>query len=689
MGEKTITFITLHDNTLRDIMKQCYELGIMDDFNVEGRTITQLAYQPITASSLIVVSSDRIIPTLKLHCPESVHIIVAKRTINYANLRSVLDVPRGVKTLLVNDSKERAIDTIELLKNVGIQLDFYPFYPGMTSYPEDIVIAVTPGEANLVPSTIAKVIDIGSRIIDISTWIEISAYFHYEAPDLSKLAAQYICSVVYITQELSREIQKTHLLHKHLEVIVNRIDDGVLAIDEQDIVRIVNDKALAILKQESQQVIGQTASECIQAYFYQLIYQLPFETEEVLNWENQSFFFRKTHIVIEGKNYGFLVIFRRASEINKLEHDYRRKQMSKGLVAKYMFHDLLGVSASFKKLCHIAKQMAKGNSTILLLGETGTGKELLAQAIHNVSLRQREPFVGVNFAAISESLLESELFGYEEGAFTGAKKGGHIGLFEQAHKGTIFLDEIGDASAAIQNRLLRVLQEREIMKVGGNRIIPVDIRVIAATNRNLQEMVQSGQFRSDLYYRLNVLPVYVPPLRDRKEDIPVLAQNFIVKFCRELQRPVFRFSQEAMNCMLSYDWLGNIRELENVIQYLAHVVEEVVSPQHLLFNKESSRTVQDSVGMERDWELLCQSYVAKGFMDDIKVILQIIRQAQRAVGRNYVMNQLQDKGWNMTEQQLRYRMQLLKQDGFIEVGRARQGSTITSKGVDLLHYFLK
>ena len=323
------------------------------------------------------------------------------------------------------------------------------------------------------------------------------------------------------------------------------------------------------------------------------------------------------------------------------------------------------------------------------MGETGTGKELLAQAIHNVSLRRWEPFVGVNFAAISESLLESELFGYEEGAFTGAKKGGHIGLFEQAHRGTIFLDEIGDASSLIQNRLLRVLQEREIMKVGGNRIIPVDIRVIAATNRNLEEMVKDGLFRADLYYRLNVLPVYVPPLRDRKEDIPVLAQKFTMKFCNDLRRPVFRFSPDAMKKMINYDWPGNIRELENVIQYLAHIAEEVVMPQQLLFNKqESNYADKDHIAMQ-ELEAIYQSYAAKGFLQEIKMILQIINQAQHAVGRNYVISQLQAKGWNITEQQLRYRMQLLKKDHLLEVGRARQGSAVTQKGVDILQFMQK
>lgn len=243
-----------------------------------------------------------------------------------------------------------------------------------------------------------------------------------------------------------------------------------------------------------------------------------------------------------------------------------------------------------------------------MLGESGTGKELLAQAIHNESARRWEPFVGANFAAISETLLERELFGYEEGAFTGARKGGHVGLFERAHNGTVFLDEIGDASGIIQNRLLRVLQEREIMKVGGNRVIPIDIRVIAATNRNLEQMVRDGEFRTDLFYRLNVLPLFIPPLRDRKEDIVLLISRFIKKICHELKRPLFTISREAQQQMLDYHWPGNIRELENAIEYLAHIAEDVVYPEHLFFKGNVYEYKEAEHTQRHELEIIYQSY---------------------------------------------------------------------------------
>jgi transcriptional regulator with PAS, ATPase and Fis domain len=684
-GRNTITFVAKLNDTLQSFVNQCYELGVSEEFLIEGRTVSQLSFHPIPERSLIVLSSAVILPTVEPYLPKEATVIVANRTINYMNIRKMLALPKGMKVLLVSDRKDRAIETVTLLKDSGIDLQFYPYDP-QGVYPEELQIAITPGEAMHVPPHIEKIIDIGSRVIDLSTWIEIYAHFKHESRELRKLTARYVQSIVYITKELSNEIQKASVLSKQLEAIVDRIEDAVLTIDEEDYIRNTNHKALDILHLQGRHILNQKAANCIPIQFYQIICQMSFDKEEVINWENQTFFFRKTHIQIEGNHFGYLVLFRRASEINTLEHEYRRKLLTKGLVAKYTFNHLTWASGSFNKIVDIAKKIARSNSTILLLGETGTGKELLAQAIHNESPRHYEPFVGVNFAAISETLLESELFGYEEGAFTGARRGGHIGLFEQAHKGTIFLDEIGDASGVIQNRLLRVLQEREIMKVGGNRIIPIDIRVIAATNRNLEEMVREGLFRADLYYRLNVLPILIPPLRDRKEDILLLAAHSIKKICHELKRQIFTLSRDTKQQMLDYHWPGNIRELENVIEYLAHIVEDVVYPEHLIFkgNGLSNKEADNNKTQRHLLETIYQSYVNKGFIQEIKSILHIMNEANYAVGRNFIVYRMQDNGSNITDQQLRYRLKMLKQDQLLDVGRGRQGSTLTKKGMEFL-----
>ncbi len=243
------------------------------------------------------------------------------------------------------------------------------------------------------------------------------------------------------------------------------------------------------------------------------------------------------------------------------EVSYLRKELKK----RYRFHDLVSKSPKMQQIFEFARTVAKSNSNILILGESGTGKELLARAIHNESPRANGPFVAVSCVAIPDTLLESELFGHEKGAFTDAitqKKG----KFELAHGGTLFLDEIGDISPKMQLALLRVLEEKEFTRVGGTKPIRVDVRIIAATNRNLQKAVEEGRFREDLYYRLNVITIQLPPLRERKEDIPLLVQHFIEKFNIQMGKRVERISDEALRILMQYDWPGNVRELENVIE---------------------------------------------------------------------------------------------------------------------------
>ncbi|MCL6611365.1 MAG: sigma 54-interacting transcriptional regulator, partial [Peptococcaceae bacterium] len=235
--------------------------------------------------------------------------------------------------------------------------------------------------------------------------------------------------------------------------------------------------------------------------------------------------------------------------------------------------NLIGSSPVMVKLKETVRRVAQGPSTVLIRGESGTGKELLAHAIHSGSPRRFGPFVKVNCAAVPENLLESELFGYREGAFTGARKGGKMGKFEQANGGTIFLDEIGDMPMSMQSKLLRVLQEKEIERLGENVPRPADVRVVAATNRPLEELISEGRFRQDLYYRLNVVSLVIPPLRERMEDIEELAMHFISKFNVEFGLDVRDMEKEVWNLFHSYHWPGNVRELENIIERAFNMVD--------------------------------------------------------------------------------------------------------------------
>ena len=274
-----------------------------------------------------------------------------------------------------------------------------------------------------------------------------------------------------------------------------------------------------------------------------------------------------------------LILIQRALEFQTLQAE--NQQLRKNLEGRYQFDNLIGKSEGLKKVCSLIERVAESDSTILILGESGTGKELVARTIHYNSLRRNKPLIPINCGAIPETLLESELFGHEKGAFTGASST-RIGRFELADGGTIFLDEIGEMSPTLQVKLLRVLQQREFERVGGTKTIKVDVRIIAATIIDLEKAIQVGKFREDLYYRLNVIPIAIPPLRERTEDIPILMEYFLNHFNRSKKKSIQGFSPEAMNLLLFYRWPGNIRELENLVERLVILRGEgVITPEDM------------------------------------------------------------------------------------------------------------
>ena len=270
---------------------------------------------------------------------------------------------------------------------------------------------------------------------------------------------------------------------------------------------------------------------------------------------------------------GRVITLHEVTRIQASESKIRTSLHQKGLYARYRFSDVVGESAAMQQLVTKAKNYASHDANLLIYGETGTGKEVFAQSIHNHSKRSKRPFVSINVASIPPTLLESELFGYVDGAFTGARKGGKPGLFELAHQGTLFLDEIGELAPEIQNRFLRVLQEREIMRIGDDKIIPVDVRIISATNRDLYQQTLAGTFRQDLYYRIHVVGLRIPPLRERREDIPRLFEHYLRQFAGQSGRTA-SLSAAASELLKASNWPGNIRQLRNVAEVVAYNASE-------------------------------------------------------------------------------------------------------------------
>jgi len=352
-----------------------------------------------------------------------------------------------------------------------------------------------------------------------------------------------------------RDTEKT----KWMKTIYDNAKEGYMLVTNDGKISVFNEIMSEIFGVESDQMIGKEMSEVFAiAPDLKKIYEKNAINGELIDVNRNRVIVSRFPIYEANSIDCILVNVQKASSIHNLDAKLRKNYVKKGFVSKSQFEDIITKNADMLELIRKGKLYAKSKSNILIYGESGTGKELFAQSIHHESEYANGPFVAINCASLPENLLESELFGYEEGAFTGARKGGKLGIFELAHQGTIFLDEIGEMSIQLQSRFLRVLQEREVIRLGGDRIIPIDVRIICATNKNLFSLVSSGEFREDLYYRINILKLSVPPLRQRKDDIWLIFKHYLMKK-HYMQFSAISFLEELMIC---YDWPGNVRELQ-------------------------------------------------------------------------------------------------------------------------------
>ena len=348
--------------------------------------------------------------------------------------------------------------------------------------------------------------------------------------------------------------------------------EGIIVADTNGIVTFFNPTAERIFNIDAEEIVGKRADEYIPTTkLLEVVETGQPQLSQIQTVNKNTIITNRIPIKVKDKVEGVVATFQEISKIQDYEKMYRSEIYKKGLVANYTFYDYIGENTKVKEMISTAKIYAISDSTVLITGESGTGKEILAQAIHNASSRSNNPFVAINCSAIPENLLESELFGYEEGAFTGAKKGGNMGVFELAHTGTILLDEIGSMPLNLQSRLLRVLQEKEVWRLGSNKSIKIDVRVIASTNTNLFEAVEKGDFRRDLYFRLNVLNLETIPLRERRDDIKHILRYFISKYSDQ----EISISDEFIKRLEEYDWPGNVRELQNFVERVSLLNEYI------------------------------------------------------------------------------------------------------------------
>lgn len=382
-----------------------------------------------------------------------------------------------------------------------------------------------------------------------------------------------VAAVKSIENHMKKEQSQNELFeaYQYLDTIVNSIETGILTVNIKGEVISINKEACLMLEVHEDNIINKNIKNVLENWNYicdEIVRHKGYENKEVSFFTKDKKRVNLSVYPIRDKDdtiTGMTLVMRDIQKVYNMVNKYT------GMSAKYTFDDIIGECEAIKKLKYYSKSIANSPSTVLIQGESGTGKELIAQAIHNSSDRKDFGFVAINCGAIPKNLIESELFGYEEGAFTGARKGGHPGKFELANNGTIFLDEIGEMPLDMQVSLLRVLQEGYVARIGGNKYIPVDVRIIAATNKNLKEEIEKGTFREDLYYRLSVIPIFVPPLRERIGDIPILIDHFLKIKALKLNKPVPTIHTSLYYKLLNHYWPGNIRELENCIENIVNM----------------------------------------------------------------------------------------------------------------------
>ncbi|WP_368505913.1 sigma-54 interaction domain-containing protein [Alkalihalophilus sp. As8PL] len=682
MKRREIVLIAGSVETREALSEQLHEI-IGDFIDVQSFAVDEDEV-PFIHDQLILLSSSQIKREVDEYIGDGCSVIIAKRIINFSSIEKLFLIPEGENVLYVNDFPETVDEALKSVNKFGIDhLTFIGHDPSKVPDPS-VSIAVTPGELDLVPESIDTVINIGPRLLDMSTMITILSHVSLLESKQEAVSDRYIRTIIRLSQKLRLATSEANRTAAHLKKVVDGVGGGILAI-KQGVITVINEMAETILDLRKGHISGRSVKQSIKDQELLEFIGNASKDVDLLTIKGQEIMVQKFSIEADQT---IVLTLKNVSNDRKVELQIRKDLKKKGHLAKYQFEDIIGEHPVLAYTKKIAEKLAKTDLTILIEGESGTGKELFASALHVASNRNSGPFLAVNFSALPEDLVESELFGYEEGAFTGAKKGGKKGLFEQANGGTIFLDEIGDISLKVQARLLRVLQEKELLRIGGDHIIPLDVRIIAATNKDLLKLIDQGQFREDLYHRLKVLFLHLPELRKRSSDIPLL----IIHFLHEQGQGHVKVSNDVIGVLQDYPWYGNIRELKNTIDYMLAVSDGItltidnIPDDHFFQRKVSSENPLLTAPRETSPELLNEEEIKMN--PEMLFILNTLSTLQKeggAVSRKKVsILSKQQFTYELSEQQIRHRLDLLEKSGYIKKRRGRVGTKILPKGEAIL-----
>lgn len=667
---KSIAVVTDTNSKLAKFLKSNLEVVFNDCVKINNYYLNELKEDALIEDDIVLIMIKERAMKVHKHVKDTKRIIVLDRTIKEKEIYKIFSIPEGVDVLVVNDNKETTLEMLSLLYQLGINhLNLIPYEEGKDySY---INIAITPGESRVVPTYINEIIDVGDRCIDMSAFLKIITMLNIDNREVSNRLIKYSDNIVNLDIGVKDRFKEVFLKNEEMDTIINLSKDGILLTTKDGEIALYN-KSFKDIFNFYDNLVGKSINELF-TFDMKKLNELDEINNEVIKYKNKYLNINKKSVMHFGKKTAQYYNIQEITYIKQLEQNLSKKLREKGQISRYKFGDMVTNSKSMLECIKLAKKLATSDLTVLITGESGTGKELLAQSIHNASKRNKQPFIAVNCAAMPENLLESELFGYEGGAFTGALKEGKEGLFEQAHNGTIFLDEIGDMPLLLQTKLLRVLQERQVMRIGSQKVMDIDVRVVAATNKNLVEMINRGEFRVDLYYRLNVLPINIPSLKERRDDIIPLMQHFMNR--------KFELTEEVRDILHSYDWPGNIRELKNIVDYISLMCEtEMITAEDLPFYM---------LQVSNNFQIEMNALEAKGDTFKATEILKIVQaynEVNKTLGRSNIVKIFIDKGINITEGEVRRILTVLNELKFINSSVGRKGSEITTKGKNFINW---
>lgn len=661
-------------------------------YSVRDGSVNQLPHRRydlyITSTDAFESGSD-----LRQYLPLDAEITEIELTFLWDVIRRLQKLPAGSRVLFVNLSDKMSREAVSRLNQLGVnQLQFDLYHPGCPSPDMNLYdFVITPSEQRYVPEGAKEIIDIGQRVCTSATMTEAALKLGLEDLLETPRFQHYQEIVATNTYSFDRLFNRSRRLESQFDILMEILDEGLVGVNEKGEVFACNKKMEQITQVSNRLALHRRASEVYPFIpFKQCLKSKEAIPAKVVRAGGTNLTVTVAPVLRSGVCLGAFATVQRFSDAEQKQNELRSQLSPKGYRAKYTFENVIGRSPAIRRTVEILKKMAATPLPVLLIGETGTGKELFAHAVHNASPRAQGPFVAINCAAMPENLLESELFGYADGAFTGSRRGGKPGLFEFAHQGTLFLDEVEGMSPALQCKLLRVLQEHEIMPVGGNQIIRVDVRIVAATNEDLEQRVEEGSFRRDLYYRLNTLPALIPPLRQREGDLLLLIEHF-----RQKSGVEFTLSPELKQMLLAHQWRGNIRELRNVVEYFSYTGSQVITPADLppTFHYLPSETTVPhnekpvSVADSSPSSLAFPLSAPAPLEEDQWLVLQLIHQAARqgrSAGRDTILAGARQMARPLSQQQVRRLMRELAQAGYLQIERGRGGSHLTEEGLRLL-----